>query len=468
MASVRIFHSYLKTPFLLLLIFEIAVLFIAVYAASYVRFYSDRSLFTAIFDDLWKVALVFTVITTLSMLATGLYQGQIREGFAGVLIRIVISFVASMILTSLIFYLFPELSLGRGIIAGSYLQSFFVIATARAVFFELVDKTAFRTRILVYGAGETAAHIDAKLRRKADRRGFKIVGYILLPGQTCKISKSSLITYNKPLVNFVREIEVDEIVVATSDIDTEIPVDELVNCKLNGIEIVNILSFFEREAGQIRVDILEPAWLVTSEGFRQSKIQNSIKKVFDITASFVILTIAAPFLILTAIAIWLEGGGKAPIFYSQLRVGKQGTLFKVYKFRSMREDAEKPGEAVWAAKTDDRVTRVGAFIRKTRLDEFPQILNVLNGTMSFVGPRPERPQFVEELEKEIPYYDVRHMVKPGVTGWAQLLYPYGSSISDSYQKQLFDMYYVKNHSLFLDCLILLQTVEVVLFGKGAR
>jgi sugar transferase (PEP-CTERM system associated) len=343
-----------------------------------------------------------------------------------------------------------------------------VIATARAVFFELVDSSVFRTRILVYGAGETASHIDAKLRRKADRRGFEIVGYILLPDQACEIVKSKLINSNSSLLTIVREFEVDEIVVATSDIDTQIQVDELVNCKLNGIEVVDILSFFEREAGQIRVDILEPAWLVTSEGFRQSNFQNSIKKVFDITVSFVILAIAAPFLILTAIAIWIEGKGKAPIFYSQQRVGKQGQLFRVYKFRSMREDAEEYGEAVWASKTDDRVTRVGAFIRKTRLDEFPQILNVLNGTMSFVGPRPERPQFSKELEKEIPYYDVRHMVKPGVTGWAQLLYPYGSSTGDAYQKQLCDMYYVKNHTLFLDCLILLQTVEVVLFGKGAR
>jgi len=289
----------------------------------------------------------------------------------------------------------------------SYLQSFFVIATARAVFFELVDTSAFRTKILVYGAGETVSNIDSKLRRKADRRGFDIVGYILLPGQNCEITKSKLINSNKPLLTILRKFEVDEIVVATSDINTEISVDELVNCKLNGIDVVDILSFFEREVGQIRVDILEPTWLVTSEGFRQSKIQNSIKKVFDITASFVILTIASPFMILTAIAILIEDGMKAPIFYSQQRVGKQGLIFKVYKFRSMREDAEKPGEAVWASKTDDRVTRVGAFIRKTRLDEFPQILNVLNGTMSFVGPRPERPQFSEELEKEIPYYDVK-------------------------------------------------------------
>ena len=172
-------------------------------------------------------------------------------------------------------------------------------------------------------------------------------------------------------------------------------------------------------------------------------------------------------MLLTIVAIWIEDGLSAPIFYSQTRVGKQGKTFSIYKFRSMRTDAETEG-AVWAAKTDSRVTKVGAFIRKTRLDEFPQIANVLNGSMSFVGPRPERPEFIDNLANQIPYYHERHLVKPGVTGWAQLLYPYGSSVNDSYQKQLFDMYYVKNHNLFLDVLILLQTVEVVLFGKGAR
>jgi lipopolysaccharide/colanic/teichoic acid biosynthesis glycosyltransferase len=171
---------------------------------------------------------------------------------------------------------------------------------------------------------------------------------------------------------------------------------------------------------------------------------------------------------LTIIAIWIEEGFRAPIFYNQIRVGKNASEYPVYKFRSMRTDAEQKGKAVWASKEDSRVTRVGNFIRKTRIDELPQIYNVLNGTMSFVGPRPERPEFVKELAKEIPYYHERHLVKPGVTGWAQLLYPYGASAKDSYQKQLFDMYYVKNKSLFLDLLILLQTVEVVLFGKGAR
>ncbi len=465
MATLQVFRSYLKTPFLILLIIETLVLLVSVYTGSFLRFYPDHAL---IEGGLEARAAIIALVTVVTMLATGLYQGQLREGMAGVLLRIAISFIASGILVSLIFYLFPGLLLGRGIMLIAYFQAFFVIGTIRAFFFEIVYTTTFKKRILIYGAGFTASHIDAKLRRKSDRRGFDIVGYMLIDGQDVRLDAAKIIKATEPLLNYAQKNSIDEIVVAVNDVKREIPVDELVDCKLNGITVIDILSFFEREAGQIRIDILDPAWLVTSEGFRQSRFRDGVKRVFDILASFIILTVAGPFLLLTVIAILIEDGLKAPIFYSQIRVGKKGAHYNVYKFRSMRSDAEPQGEAIWAKKEDSRVTRVGAFIRKTRLDEFPQILNVLKGTMSFVGPRPERPEFVDNLAKEIPYYSERHLVKPGVTGWAQLLYPYGSSINDSYQKQLFDMYYVKNHSLFLDCLILLQTVEVVLFGKGAR
>ncbi len=469
MATLQVFRSYLKTPFLVLLTVEVLVLLVSVYSGSFLRLYPHLELIDQMHDGkLWIQAVIIALVTAVTMLATGLYQGQLREGLAGVLLRIVISFIASGVLVSLAFYIFPDLILGRGIMAIAYFQAFFIIGTIRAFFFEIVDTSTFKKRILIYGAGLTASHIDSKLRRKSDRRGFEIVGYLPLNEQNIKVDVTQLITLPESLLHYSQKNNVDEIVVAVNDVKREIPVDELVDCKHNGITVIDILSFFEREAGQIRIDILDPAWLVTSEGFRQSRFQDGVKRVFDILASFIILTVAAPFLLLTVIAILIEDGLKAPIFYSQVRVGKKGAHYNVYKFRSMRINAELQGKAVWATKEDSRVTRVGAFIRKTRLDEFPQILNVLKGTMSFVGPRPERPEFVDNLAKEIPYYSERHLVKPGVTGWAQLLYPYGSSVIDSYQKQLFDMYYVKNHSLFLDCLILLQTVEVVLFGKGAR
>ncbi len=468
MSTVKIFRSYLKTPFLILLAIEICVLFASVYAAYFLRFYSDDPNTLINIDNLWLKAAILATVTPIAMLAMGLYQGVIREGMAGVLLRIGISFIAAGIISSLVFYLLPDFFLGRGLMGIAYFQAFFVIGTIRVIFFSIVDSNTLKKRVLVYGAGATASHIDAKLRRRSDRRGFDITGYIPLDHQICQVHESKLICTNLSLLEYSKQNQIDEIVVATSDVNQDIPVDELVDCKFSGITVIDILSFFEREAGQIRIDIIDPTWLVTSDGFHQSEIQNSIKRVFDIVVSLIILLVAAPFLLLTIIAIWIEDGFRSSIFYSQTRVGKNGVHYKVYKFRSMCENAESSNEAIWASKQDSRVTRVGSFIRKTRLDEFPQIANVLNGTMSFVGPRPERPQFVENLELEIPYYNERHQVKPGVTGWAQLLYPYGASVNDSYQKQLFDMYYVKNHSLFLDCLILLQTVEVVLFGKGAR
>jgi len=468
MANVRVFKSYLKTPFLILLTIEVCVVFFAVYSAAYLRFINTPIEFLLLVDDLWQLAAMLAITTPVAMLATGLYQGNIREGMSGILLRLFISLLASWGIVTIFFYLLPHVDFGRGVMAIAQLQSFFVIGTLRAIFLELVDTETFKKRVLVYGAGKSASIIDSKLRRKSDRRTFNIVGYVLLEKQELAVDEKKLLTVTGSLFEYAKLNDIDEIIVAKSDMKSNLPVDELVECKFRGVAVLDIMSFFEREVGQIRIDIIDPKWLVFSEGYYQSEIKDAIKRIFDLLASFTILAVASPFMILTIIAIWIEEGFKAPIFYNQIRVGKNAAEYPVYKFRSMSTDAEKKGEAVWATKGDSRVTRVGAFIRKTRIDELPQIYNVLNGTMSFVGPRPERPEFVKELAKEIPYYHERHLVKPGVTGWAQLLYPYGASAKDSYQKQLFDMYYVKNKSLFLDLLILLQTVEVVLFGKGAR
>ncbi len=468
MTSVKVFQSYIKTPFLTLLFVEVAIYFSSIYAAAFLRLYSEPETLQEILPGLWMQATLVALVTPIAMLATGLYQGQIREGVAGILLRLFISTLASAVLVSLVFYLLPGLLLGRGILGFAYMLAFFVVGTMRAIFFETADAKIFKKKILVYGAGETASHIESKLRRKSDRRGFDITGYILLDGQEQVIDDAKLVSAESSLLDYVRSERVDEIVVATSDLSRNIAVDDLVACKLDGILVSDILSFFEREAGQVRIDILEPSWLVTSEGFHQSLAKSALKRAFDVSASLVLLVVALPAMAMTTLAIWIEDGFRAPVLYSQVRVGRRGAHYRVYKFRSMRVDAEREGEAVWARHGDDRITRVGAFIRKTRVDELPQLFNVVNGTMSFVGPRPERPEFVDRLRVAIPYYDERHTVKPGVTGWAQLLYPYGSSVGDAYQKQIFDMYYVKNHSLFLDLLILLQTVEVVLFGKGAR
>jgi sugar transferase (PEP-CTERM system associated) len=469
MTSVRVFRSYLKTPFLILLSIEVCLIFFSVYISSYLLFINSPNSFLRLVGTLWMQSSIMAVITPVVMLATGLYQGHIREGMSGILLRLLISLLAASVLVALLFYLFPDLYLGRGIVMLAGVLSFFVIGTLRAIFFELVDTETFKKRVLVYGAGKTAQQIDSRLRRKSDRRSFSIFGYMLLEHQKQlqAVEDSKIIKPDCSLYEYAIKNEIDEIVVATSDIHADIPVDDLVECKLNGIDVVDILAFFEREVGQIRVDIMDPRWLVFSSGFKRSKMSDHIKRLFDLVSSGILLSVASPFMLLTILAIKIEEGLSAPIFYHQVRVGKGGAHFKVYKFRSMRTDAEASG-AVWATKTDSRVTRVGAFIRKTRIDELPQIYNALNGSMSFVGPRPERPEFIDTLAKEIPYYHERHLVKPGITGWAQLMYPYGASVNDSYQKQLYDLYYIKNRSFFLDFLILLQTVEIVLFGKGAR
>jgi sugar transferase (PEP-CTERM system associated) len=468
LASTQVFRSYLKTPFLILLIVESCVVFGSVYSAALIRFYAGGLELAGAVDGLWPSAFAISLATAMAMLSTGLYVGHLREGMAGVLIRIALSMAMSSVIVSLVFYLLPNLSLWRGVLAIVYIQSFFIIGTIRTLFFEMVDTSVFKSRILVYGAGLDASHIDLKLRRKSDRRGFDITGYVLLENQDCQVNKGDLITIDLPLLEYVEKNRVDEIVVASSDANARVKVDELVDCKLNGVRVVDILSFFEREAGQIRIDIMDPTWLVTSDGFHQSALKNFVKRTFDLVVSGLVLVVTFPLQVLIVLAMWIEDGITAPVIYRQERTGENGASFNVYKFRSMIADAEKEGKAIWASQGDNRVTKTGAFLRKYRLDELPQAVNVIKGDMSFVGPRPERPEFVSKLSQQIPYYNERHILKPGLTGWAQLNYPYGASMDDAYQKQLYDMYYVKNHSLFLDCLILLQTVEVVLFGKGGR
>jgi len=245
------------------------------------------------------------------------------------------------------------------------------------------------------------------------------------------------------------------------------PLGELLECRLDGIEIIELVTFLERETGKVHIDVLNPSWLIFGAGFRRDALRRSSERIFDVVASTLLLLGAAPIMLLTALAIIIESGPRAPVFYRQRRVGFRGSEFEVVKFRSMAVDAEKNG-AVWATDNDSRVTRVGTVIRKLRIDELPQILNVLKGDMSFVGPRPERPEFVAQLSESIPYYNERHWVKPGITGWAQLCYPYGASERDAIEKLQYDLYYVKNHSLLFDFMVLAQTAEVVLLGKGAR
>lgn len=467
MTSVRLFKHYVRIPFIVLGLLEAMICIASIYGAVEIRFNSGQFYSESVARNfLLLKAILFAAVLVIAMAAMGLYQAQMREGLIGYLLRLVASFLLSLVGLSLIFYAFPDMFLGRGILVIAFIISFLGMGALRKLTIT-IDPDIFKRRIVVLGTGEKANTIT-QLRRKADQVGFNIIGFLHVRGEADVVDTKKIININSTLHDFAAEHDIDEIVLAVDDRRKGFPMHELLDCKMRGFDIVDVQSFFERETGKIRVDLLHPSWLVFSDGFHQSAIRDYTKRGFDIFTSMLLLFITWPFIVLTTIAIMLESGFKAPIFFRQVRVGERGKPFQVLKFRSMRVDAEKNGRAVWATKNDNRVTKVGSFIRKVRIDELPQIFNVLRGDMSFVGPRPERPEFVVELSDRIPYYQERHNMKPGITGWAQLCYPYGSSERDALAKLQYDLYYIKNYSLFLDFLILLRTTEVVLFGKGAR
>jgi sugar transferase (PEP-CTERM system associated) len=323
-----------------------------------------------------------------------------------------------------------------------------------------------RQRVLIFGTGPVAKHVGKSLQ-KSDPT-VELVGYYAGPNETTKaVSAWGLLSPEQSLTDIVMAEQVDEIVVAVSERrGGSMPLRELLDCKLQGVRVTDIATHFEKTLGQIRLDAVSAGWLIFGDGFKQGWWRAFIKRVFDIICASILIMLALPIMLITAVLIVLESGG--PIFYTQERVGLNGRLFNVIKFRSMRTDAEKDGKPRWASAVDDRATKVGRVIRKLRIDELPQLFSVLGGAMSLVGPRPERPFFVDQLTQQIPYFAVRQSVKPGVTGWAQVRYHYGATVEDASEKLQYDLYYVKNHSLFLDLVVLFETVGVVLMGKGAH
>ena len=382
-------------------------------------------------------------------------------------VRVLVGLALASLGLAILYYAFPLIYIRPDIASVAIAYALILLLLVRFMFVRTVDYHMFRRQTLVYGAGKRAVSI-AKIRRRADRRGFKVVGQIAAEGDKLKGEVDHVLVNGKSITDVAIETGAEEIVVAMDDRRGNLPVRDLLDARLAGIDVIDLLEFLERETGKIRIDLVSPGWLIFSPGFRRSKVSQFAKRVLDIAVSGSLLLVGWPIMILAAVAIKIEDGISAPVFYSQKRVGQGNTNFNVLKFRSMRQDAEQDGKAVWASENDSRVTRVGNFLRNIRLDELPQVFNVLRGQMSLVGPRPERPEFVSELQESIPYYSERHVIKPGVTGWAQLKYSYGASEEDAIEKLQYDLYYIKNQTLLLDILIILQTVEIVLWGKGAR
>ena len=328
----------------------------------------------------------------------------------------------------------------------------------------LLGAGAFRRRVLVLGAGNRAV----RLRTLAERpqSGFEIVGYVAMSAADPAIPDAIARSAIDDLNGFVQNLGPSEVVLALEERRNALPLKDLLRIKTAGVYVNDFSSFIERETGRVDLDTLNPSWLIFSDGFSSARMMSSIaKRVFDIAASSLLLLLTFPIVLLFALLVKIDSRG--PAFFKQTRVGLYGQPFELIKLRSMQVDAEKGG-AKWAQANDPRVTRIGRLIRKVRIDELPQTWSVLKGEMSFVGPRPERPQFVTDLEGQLPYYAERHMVKPGITGWAQINYPYGASIEDARHKLEYDLYYAKNYTPFLDLLILLQTLRVILWNEGAR
>jgi sugar transferase (PEP-CTERM system associated) len=322
-------------------------------------------------------------------------------------------------------------------------------------------------RVLIVGTGTEAQSVAADLAADSTSRHMLVGFYPTGCDRASSKFPAPVFPVGMSIDDVVQQQRVDEVIVAVREQrGGGVPMDQLLACRIRGIPVLDLAGFFERAKGEVPTDSLKASWLVYGHGFVQDGMRTAIKRAFDVLVSSLLLVVSMPVMVITAIAIKLDSRG--PIIYRQERVGLGGRPFMCLKFRSMTVDAEKDGVARWATKNDARVTRVGAFIRRCRIDELPQLFSVLHGEMSLVGPRPERPSFVKQLQAEIPFYDIRHSVKPGVTGWAQVRYTYGASVEDARRKHQFDLYYVKNHSLFLDLLVLVETVSVVLFREGAQ
>jgi len=461
---IRIFRHYISRAYLWLLLVEFGVFFAAMYFGSHIRFLMTESWYTAY--DITLASIIFSSVMSLSCLGLGLYRRTLSGEEYNLVARTCVSFGIAIFAVVTIYYLLPEFHIARSVLVYAVILAFSGIMITRFLFYKIVKLERLQRRVLVIGSGKKAHKLNS-INDSFIHRGFTIVGCLALPDEISFVEQNQIINYDKKIIAIAEEYKVDEIVIARDDNRLGLPLNELLDCRMSGLTIMNIMGFYEREQGIISLENIYPSWLVYCSGFAQGDLRLLEKRFFDVFASLLLLNVAWPFMLLTALAILLENGFKGPILYRQLRVGEKNKNFELLKFRSMKVDAEKNG-AQWAQKNDNRITLVGRFIRKSRIDELPQIFNVLRGDMSFVGPRPERPEFVQGFNERIPFYRERHRVKPGITGWAQLCYPYGADEYDTIQKLQYDLYYVKNYSLFLDFSIMLNTVEVILWGKGAR
>ncbi len=461
---IRLFKHYIPYAVIFLAVLDLLLLIAAAETAWVIRANEIGMHVDYIGNRFWQLA-TFAASVQVAAMAVGVYSPEALQSLRFSIARLLVAVSLGVIFQSVMSFLMPGMTLWRSNTLYAMGLAFVYLASSRALLGSLIGGEAFKRRLLILGAGKRAQRIKDLEARSGS--GFLVVGYIAM-NENKRVIPEAIdrdAIYN--LSDFVVKMGASEVVLALEERRNAIPLGDLLRIKTTGVHVNDISSFLERETGRVDLDSVNPSWLIFSDGFSSGRRVSTIaKRLFDILASSILLGISGPIILLFAIIVKLES--KGPAFYRQQRVGLFGQAYFVNKLRSMRTDAELDGKAIWASEDDPRITRVGKFIRKVRIDELPQTWNVLKGEMSFVGPRPERPEFVADLESQLSYYAERHMVKPGITGWAQINYPYGASIEDSRQKLEYDLYYAKNYTPFLDVLILLQTLRVVLWPEGAR
>jgi sugar transferase (PEP-CTERM system associated) len=452
---------------ILLLLAEAGLLFGGLIVAVYLRLGAADAEYELIARYGFYKAALAALFCLSAFYLYDLYDFVIMHDRRELVLRLIQALGLAWIALAISFYLFPSLMIGRGVSLIALPLALFVMVSWRVMIHWFLGHPEIGERILIVGSGPLAVELAREALERPDA-GFRIVGFAdndpELLGRS--LINPRVVGLSSEMDKIVQRENIDRIVVAMGERRGQFPSEQLLQLSLSGnVSIEEGASFYERLTGRVHLDMMRPSWLIFSGRGRQARFSAVTRVVLHRTVAFIGAILSLPLAIITAILIKIDSRG--PVLYKQARVGRNGRLFMVMKFRSMRVDAEKDGP-VWARSTDDRVTRVGRIIRKIRLDEIPQFWNILKGEMNFVGPRPERPHFVSQLAEEIPYYEQRHLIAPGLTGWAQIKYPYGSSIEDARQKLQYDLYYIKNQSLALDGVILFETVKTILFGRGAR
>ncbi|HOA48240.1 MAG: hypothetical protein RL702_821 [Pseudomonadota bacterium] len=460
---IRLFKHYIPHAVVLLATIDVLLLVIAAEAGWQLRAGQIAMHLGGMADRIGQLA-GFSMMMFAAMIAVGVYGPDSLRSMRFATARLLVAASLGIIGLTFFDFLLGGQNLWRSTLAYAMGFAIALLVINRLIVGRIAGADAFRRRVLVLGAGLRAERLQ-KLSERPES-GFTIVGYVAMTSSQTVVAGATSRDEIDNLTSYVESLRATEVVLALEERRNALPLADLLRIKTTGVHVNDFSTFIERETGRVDLDTVNPSWLIFSDGFSSGRAVSSFaKRVFDLLASGLLLLLSAPVIALFALLVKLDS--KGPAFFRQTRVGLFGQTFDVIKLRSMRTDAEAGG-AQWAQKDDPRVTRLGKFIRLTRIDELPQTWSVLKGEMSFVGPRPERPEFVSALEEQLPYYAERHMVKPGITGWAQINYPYGASIEDSRHKLEYDLYYAKNYTPFLDLLILLQTLRVVLWHEGAR